>query len=101
MSQSPAYRHYILAITRWPQDALRPTAQFQDALRRRIERVSAAGKFDEKRELAQVNALYSLLEDRYSRKQNHETRQQPNILRRFSQGARGGAHAELVSTAGE
>ncbi|KAJ8063589.1 hypothetical protein OCU04_007458 [Sclerotinia nivalis] len=65
MSQSPAYRHYLRALSRWPKDALRPEAQFQDAIRRRIERISAAGKFDEKRELVQCNALYSLLEDRY------------------------------------
>ncbi|APA14348.1 predicted protein [Sclerotinia sclerotiorum 1980 UF-70] len=65
MSQSPAYHHYLRALSRWPKDALRPEAQFQDAIRRRIERISAAGKFDEKRELGQCNALYSLLEDRY------------------------------------
>ncbi|KAB8293014.1 hypothetical protein EYC80_007376 [Monilinia laxa] len=65
MSKSPAYRHYIRALSRWPKDALRPSAQFQDAIQRRLERVAATGKLDEKRELAQVNALYSLVENRY------------------------------------
>ncbi|ESZ96798.1 hypothetical protein SBOR_2799 [Sclerotinia borealis F-4128] len=69
MSLSPAHRHYIRALSRWPKDALRPEAQFQDALRRRLARVTAASAgtdtFNEKRELGQVNALYSLVENRY------------------------------------
>jgi len=55
---------------------LRPQNQFKDAIRRRIDQkflggASADGKgvvVDERGEMAQVNALYSLLDDRYKRK---------------------------------
>jgi cytochrome b pre-mRNA-processing protein 6 len=71
------------ALSRWPKDNLRPECQFQDAMRRRIERrflpasspntptaaqAVANSAVDEKVELEQVNAIYSLLENRYSRK---------------------------------
>jgi hypothetical protein len=74
-SPQVAYKHYLRGLSRWPKDALRPEAQFQDALRRRIDRRflapsnnPAAKLADEKVELEQANALYSLLENRYSRK---------------------------------
>ncbi|CAL3971788.1 unnamed protein product [Diplocarpon coronariae] len=83
MSRSIAYQHHLRALARWPKDELRPGCQLPDAVRRRVEQrflpVSsetapgatqriAASPLDEKRELEQANALYSLLENRYSRK---------------------------------
>lgn len=79
------YRHYLRALSRWPKDPLRPETQFQDFIRRRVDRTfgvapaapsSAAATpqsalekpLDEARELEQVNALYSLLEGRYAQK---------------------------------
>lgn len=71
-----AYKHYMRALSRWPKDTLRPESQFQDAMRRRIDRkflpnssaASYAVPVNEKEELDQANALYSLLENRYQRK---------------------------------
>jgi len=83
MSKSIAYKHYLRALSRWPKDNLRPECQFQDVMRRRIDRrflpastsntpnaaqAVANSAVDEKMELEQVNAIYSLLENRYSRK---------------------------------
>jgi len=82
MSKSIAYKHYLRALSRWPKDSLRPECQFQDAMRRRIDRrflpasspdtpngaqAVANSPIDERLELEQVNAIYSLLENRYSR----------------------------------
>ncbi|KKA26014.1 hypothetical protein TD95_002717 [Thielaviopsis punctulata] len=64
-STSRAMRHYSRALGLWPKDVLRPECQFQDALQRAVARRSAAGPLDEAAEMKQVNALYSLLEDRY------------------------------------
>lgn len=76
-----AYKHYVRALLRWPKDNLRPECQFQEAIKKRLDRrflpasspdtanaVQAVPKsaIDEKMELEQVNALYSLLENRYS-----------------------------------
>jgi len=77
MSKSIAYKHYLRALSRWPVDALRPETQFQNAVRRRIDKRflpasaskdSATSTTNEKAELEQANALYSLLENRYSNK---------------------------------
>ncbi|KAL3426224.1 hypothetical protein PVAG01_03015 [Phlyctema vagabunda] len=72
MSKSIAYKHYLRALSRWPADPLRPECQFQEAMRRRIDRRLLPGStgvsvVDEKVELAQANVLYSLLENRYSK----------------------------------
>ncbi len=71
------------ALSRWPKDNLRPECQFQDAMRRRLEKrflpassqtapkaaqAVANSPLDEKLELEQANVLYSLLENRYARK---------------------------------
>ena len=65
------------ALSRWPKDTLRPESQFQDAMRRRIDRkflpdasMPNAVPVNEKAEMEEVNALYSLLENRYDRKVN-------------------------------
>lgn len=84
MSTKIVYKHYLRALSRWPQDVLRPECQFQDVIRRRIDLrllpnagqnsqdLLAPGvapkKICEKDELAQANALYLLLEDRFCKK---------------------------------
>lgn len=81
-----AYKHYIRALSRWPKDPLRPECQFQDAMRKRIDRrflpvsspdapAVAGNAVDERFELEQANVLYSLLENRYSRKVSSSGRQ--------------------------
>jgi hypothetical protein len=129
-----AYKHYLRALSRWPKDPLRPETQFQDAIRRRIDRqflpasssdpAKAVQKVpnssvDEKLELENVNILYSLLENRYTRKvrssqsieevlggidwtcavcyfrESHEANEQSNILYRFGSGIGGSTDEEL------
>ncbi|KAE8449977.1 hypothetical protein EG329_007116 [Mollisiaceae sp. DMI_Dod_QoI] len=83
MSKSIAYKHFIRALSRWPKDNLRPDCQFQDVMRKRIDKrflpasssntpkaaqAVANSGIDERMELEQANVLYSLLENRYSRK---------------------------------
>jgi len=83
MSKSIAYKHYVRALSRWPKDTLRPECQFQDAMRKRLDRrflpASSSGTqsaatavannaVEERLESEQANILYSLLENRYSRK---------------------------------
>ncbi|KAI9813530.1 MAG: hypothetical protein M1832_006261 [Thelocarpon impressellum] len=84
MAASVAYKHYLRALNHWPKDLLRPEVSFTDALRRRADArflqktqdspstapaaVSTTKKRSEEAELAQVNVLYSFLEDRYSKK---------------------------------
>ena len=82
-------KHYQRIIASWPVDALRPEVSFQTTLRRRIDRglsdnrppsannisandaqvtIPTPRPFNEKGELEQVNSLYSLLENRYTKK---------------------------------
>ncbi|KAI9822558.1 MAG: hypothetical protein M1827_000277 [Pycnora praestabilis] len=86
MSNTVVYKQYLRALHYWPKDLLRPEVSFQNAMRRRIDRtfdpssqpkvvaneaqvtVPAPFKLDEKTELEQANVLYSLLENRYSKK---------------------------------
>jgi cytochrome b pre-mRNA-processing protein 6 len=70
-----AYKHYLRALRRWPIDILRPEHSFQATIRRRVDArllrpqsPSTSQPIDETTELAQVNALYSLLENRYNKK---------------------------------
>ncbi|KAL1839266.1 hypothetical protein VTJ49DRAFT_1703 [Mycothermus thermophilus] len=60
-SRSAAASHLKTALARWPQATLRPDCQLRDVLSKRLEQ---QGKAD----LKEVNALYSLLEDRYKKK---------------------------------
>ncbi len=63
------YKLYQRALARWPKDTIRPNAQLQDIVGRRLESEFSTGKVvDEAYHLKQVNALYSLLEDRYKTK---------------------------------
>ncbi|RQM07577.1 hypothetical protein DH86_00002032, partial [Scytalidium sp. 3C] len=54
-------------LSRWPKDPLRPDFQFQDVMRRRIDRqfLEAKSSVNEKAELENANILYSLLGNRY------------------------------------
>jgi cytochrome b pre-mRNA-processing protein 6 len=81
ISRQRLFKHFARIIELWPQDLLRPTVSFQDAMQRRVNHrilgvaharadgngkpEVAAYKLDEGAELYQVNALYSLLDDRY------------------------------------
>ncbi|RKF60151.1 hypothetical protein GcM3_168002 [Golovinomyces cichoracearum] len=83
MSKSIPYQHYLRALSQWPRDALRPECQFKDIVRRRVDKMflsnphiespnSTPGKtrteINEKKELEQVNALYLILENRFSQR---------------------------------
>ncbi|TVY57296.1 hypothetical protein LSUE1_G007350 [Lachnellula suecica] len=72
MAQSAAYKHYLRALSRWPKDPLRPDCQFQEVIRRRVAKrfypVAGESAVNEAAELEQVNALYSLLSNRYTHK---------------------------------
>jgi hypothetical protein len=63
------FRQYQRALGRWPRDPLRPEHTFQDVLSKRLETKFAPGNpINEGEELKQVNALYSLVENRYQAK---------------------------------
>src|SRR2546421_5263505 len=68
------YRHYIRALSRWPKDLLRPETSFPDVFRRQVDRrflpqpQIPPTTVDTKFETRQINALYSLLENRYGNK---------------------------------
>ncbi|KAH6614483.1 hypothetical protein B0J18DRAFT_460218 [Chaetomium sp. MPI-SDFR-AT-0129] len=63
--------HAHAALRRWPKDPLRPDCQLQDALAKRVDRPTGfappatGATTQEQADLKQINALYSLLEDRY------------------------------------
>ncbi|KAK3320242.1 hypothetical protein B0T19DRAFT_404753 [Cercophora scortea] len=71
-----ASKHFQRVLERFPKDPLRPNCQLQDVLAKRIEKGSLlpsqstilSGPSREIAELKQVNALYSLLENRYKNK---------------------------------
>lgn len=74
------YKHYMRALSQWPKDALRPDCRFEDVMRKQIEqkfnppkaaegaKPVAAIPIDEKAEMDQVNALFSLLGNRYTKR---------------------------------
>ncbi|KAG9230304.1 hypothetical protein BJ875DRAFT_507402 [Amylocarpus encephaloides] len=78
MSQEVVYKHYLRALSQWPKDALRPECRFEDVMRRRIEskfnpsETPSEGRqvervpVNQEAELKQVNALYSLINNRYT-----------------------------------
>ncbi|KAL8984946.1 MAG: hypothetical protein Q9205_001222 [Flavoplaca limonia] len=88
--KSVAHRHFQRALAQWPIDILRPQVSFQHVMRRRIDKqlepstpdkstydpakeskdtlVTSLKPYDEQAQLAQVNALYSFMENRYSKK---------------------------------
>ncbi|OBT49164.1 hypothetical protein VE00_00001 [Pseudogymnoascus sp. WSF 3629] len=75
MSKSVAYKHLVRALSLWPKDRLRPDCQLQDILLARAKKTfvpvsSAIGAptptINERAELENANALYSLLDNRYA-----------------------------------
>jgi len=69
-SQQTIARHYARIIQQWPHDPLRPTVSFTKLLEKRAANAAAkSGTVTEQQaELRNVNALYSLLDDRYTKK---------------------------------
>ncbi|KAF2237466.1 hypothetical protein EV356DRAFT_16834 [Viridothelium virens] len=86
MSRAIAAKHYERILQAWPKDLLRPTVSLQKLLQKRLENQNpepavgspASGSpasspslkqtaFSEGAELRQINALYSLLDNRYSK----------------------------------
>ncbi|EXJ85187.1 hypothetical protein A1O3_05862 [Capronia epimyces CBS 606.96] len=82
--RSVAAQHWARIIKRWPVDRVRPEhISFQKVMQSRLQKASsptaatanvkanegqvspATPQFDEAKEMRQINALYSLLEDRY------------------------------------
>jgi cytochrome b pre-mRNA-processing protein 6 len=90
MSSPRIAKHYTRIISLWPKDVLRPTVAFQNTLQYRASQFlpaktspvepgsepkaaatpgsSSAASLDPKAELLNINALYSLLENRYSKR---------------------------------
>lgn len=70
LTKSQALRRtYTTALTHWPKDTLRPTCQLQDVLSKRLaESNKFAGPDANTNPAAQVNALVSLLGNRYLHK---------------------------------
>ncbi|KAK8186695.1 hypothetical protein BC567DRAFT_154883, partial [Phyllosticta citribraziliensis] len=58
-------RHYARIMAKWPADPLRPALSFQKALA--AHQKSAATPQQQQQQNKDVNALYSLLDDRYKR----------------------------------
>ncbi|TIA25178.1 hypothetical protein D6C81_01998 [Aureobasidium pullulans] len=76
MSRAQASKHYARILSQWPVDRLRPEISFQSVLKKRLEaapvaQVNQANTAQTqapkaRNELREINALYSLLENRYS-----------------------------------
>jgi cytochrome b pre-mRNA-processing protein 6 len=60
-------QHYTALLALWPKDPLRPTVSFRKVLEHRAS-LAKAGTANEKAELGQINAAYSLLDNRYSKR---------------------------------
>ncbi|CAC9889122.1 unnamed protein product, partial [Aureobasidium pullulans] len=75
-TRQQASKHYARILSQWPVDRLRPEISFQSVLKRRLEaapvaQVNQANTAQTqapkaRNELREINALYSLLENRYS-----------------------------------
>ena len=64
--QQVVYRTFTEALAKWPRDTLRPDCQLHDVVGKRMEReLAQAGGNATEAQIKQVNALYSLLENRY------------------------------------
>jgi hypothetical protein len=61
-------KHYSRILANWPQDLLRPETPFQSLLQARVAKIPTLTDAEATAELRNVNALYSLMDDRYSRK---------------------------------
>ncbi|CAD0017872.1 unnamed protein product, partial [Aureobasidium pullulans] len=75
-TRQQASKHYARILSQWPVDRLRPEISFQSVLKKRLEaapvaQVNQANTAQTqapkaRNELREINALYSLLENRYS-----------------------------------
>ncbi|KIW74751.1 hypothetical protein Z517_11521 [Fonsecaea pedrosoi CBS 271.37] len=83
-NQSVALKHWARIIKQWPLDRVRPShVHFQRVMQSRLQKLQSGAPaavssksndalvtpvepFNEQKELRQVNALYSLLENRYA-----------------------------------
>ncbi|KAK5018806.1 hypothetical protein LTR16_001202 [Cryomyces antarcticus] len=63
MSREAISKHYSRILTLWPKDPLRPEVSFEPLLRKRV-----ADKTTGPEQGRQINALYSLLDNRYTKK---------------------------------
>lgn len=61
-------KHYSRILSQWPKDLVRPEVQFQKVIQARATKASTLAEGQETAELRNVNALYSLLSNRYSKK---------------------------------
>ncbi|KAH0263371.1 hypothetical protein KCU91_g12768, partial [Aureobasidium melanogenum] len=71
-----ASKHYARILSQWPVDRLRPEISFQSVLKKRLEAAPVATINEAntartqapkpRNEAREINALYSLLENRYS-----------------------------------
>ncbi|KAI4737967.1 hypothetical protein E4T50_11575 [Aureobasidium sp. EXF-12298] len=76
MSRVQASKHYARILSQWPVNRLRPELTFQTLLKKRIEAAPVAQVNEAntaraqppkpRNEAQEVNALYSLLENRYA-----------------------------------
>ena len=66
IARSVFQTHTVRALAQWPKDSLRPGSQLQDVLSRRLE--TQIGQVNNEPDPKQLNALSSLLENRYRSK---------------------------------
>jgi cytochrome b pre-mRNA-processing protein 6 len=61
-------KHYSRILSQWPKDPLRPEVSFQKVLEARVAASQDLPEGDVAAELRNTNALYSLLDNRYTKK---------------------------------
>ena len=61
-------KHYTRILSRWPKDPLRPDVQISSLLTARQAGLRKMTEKNASDEMRNVNALYSLLDDRYSKR---------------------------------
>jgi hypothetical protein len=61
-------KHYARLLSRWPKDPVRPENTFHKLLSARTAKAHTLSDSEANAELRNVNALYSLLDDRYKKK---------------------------------
>ncbi|QDS77865.1 hypothetical protein FKW77_000214 [Venturia effusa] len=68
MSRTNIAKHYSRILSQWPKDLIRPEVQFQKVIQTRAANAATIHEGEVTAELKNVNALYSLLDNRYSKK---------------------------------
>jgi len=66
IARSLLQKHSLRALTQWPKDSLRPDTQLQNVLSKRIESQQAQPNLA--LDAKQLNALHTLLDNRYKSK---------------------------------